>query len=198
MYAHARRILSRCNYRQLSFAITLCLLVVPAHASTLKSSTIESFLASLQDMRAIFDDSEAGEPDEEFTDNADWNMDFTSMYSGMVEELGNHPPTQRKVSALAERHGFESLEQWGRIGDRIFTAYMAIHAEGQPAMDTGAMENYMALMENLPEAEKQNIRKMMESTVRSSEVIRNAPVRDIEAVRPYADEIMALHEMEAR
>ncbi|WP_417568286.1 hypothetical protein [Marinobacter sp.] len=195
MYAHARRILTYCNYRQLTLAITLCLLVVPAHASDLRSSTIESFLASLQDMQSIFDDSEASEPDEEFTGSDDWNIDFTRMYSGMVDELSNHPPTQRKVGAVAERHGFESLEQWGRIGDRIFTAYMAIHAEGQPAVDTGAMENYMALMENLPEAEKQNIRKMMESTVRSNKVIRNAPVRDIEAVRPYADEIMALHEM---
>lgn len=198
MYAHARHILTRCNYRQLSFAVTLCLLVVPAHASDLKSSTIESFLSSLQDVQAIFEDSGESELDEEFTDNADWNMDFTSMYSDMVEELGNHPPTQRKVSAVAERHGFENLEQWGRIGDRIFTAYMAIQAEGQPAMDTGAMENYMALMENLPETEKQNMRKMMESTVRSNEVIRNAPARDIEAVRPYTDEITALYDMEAR
>ena len=198
MHAHARRILTRCNYRQLVLALTLCLLVMPAHASDLKSSTIESFLSSLQDMQTIFDDSEENELEESFADDDDWNMDLTRAYSDMVEELGNHPPTQRKVSAVAERHGFENLEQWGRIGDRIFTAYMAIQAEGQPAMDTGAMENYMALMENLPEAEKQNIRKMMESTVRSNEVIRNAPVRDIEAVRPYTDEITALYDMEAR
>ncbi|PHQ25162.1 hypothetical protein CLH62_12505 [Marinobacter guineae] len=198
MYAHARRILTRCNYRQLSLAITLCLLVVPTHASTLKSSTIESFIASLQDMRAIFDDSAENELAEEFTDNDDWNMDLTRVYSDMVEELGNHPPTQRKVSAVAERHGFESLEQWGQIGDRIFTAYMAINMEGQPAMDTGAMENYMASIENLPEADKQNIRTMMEGAVQSNEVVRNAPVRDIEAVRPYIAEITALHEMEAR
>lgn len=198
MYAHARHILTHCNYRQLSFAITLCLLFVPAHASDLKSSTMESFLASVKDMDTILDDSEENGLEESFADDDDWNMDFSRAYSGMVEELGNHPPTLRKVSAVVKRHGFENLEQWGRIGDRIFSAYMAINMEGQPPMGTGAMENYMASIEGLPEADIQNIRTMMESAVKYNEVVRNTPVRDIEAVRPYMAELMALYDMEAR
>jgi hypothetical protein len=198
MYDHARRIIIHGNYRQLSLALMLCLLVLPAQAADLSSSTIQSFLASVQDMELVSDDSEENAVEESFAEDDDWDTDFSRMYSGMVEEVSNHPPTLRKVSAVAEHHGFKNLEQWGRIGDRIFTAYMAINMEGQPAMDMGAMENYMASLENLPEADIQNIRSMMEGAVKSHEVVRNTPVRDIEAVRPHMAELMALYEMEAR
>ncbi|MBU2953105.1 hypothetical protein [Marinobacter sp. F3R08] len=198
MHAHIRRITPHCNYRQLSLIFSLCLLVLPAHADTLKSSTIESFLASVQDMMPLFYDSEGNSPEESFAEDDDWNMDLTNMYSGMVKELSNHPPTLKKVSGVAKRHGFTNLEQWGQIGDRIFNAYMAINMEGQPAIDTRAMEDYMASLEGLPEADTQNIRAVMESAIKSNEVVRNTPVRDIEAVRPHLTDLMALYEIEAR
>lgn len=181
---------------QLVLAVALYLVVAPSQASSLTDSTIESFMASLQDMQAIFEDSGEDSLDEEFADEGD-DMDFTSVYSSMVEELSNHPPTQRKVSAIAKRHGFESLAEWARSGDRIYTAYMAINMEGQPAMEENAMENYMASLEHMPEEEKNNIRRMMGSAIKSNESIRNAPTEDIEAVRPYLDDITALHEMDA-
>ncbi|MDY6841278.1 MAG: hypothetical protein SV429_07220 [Pseudomonadota bacterium] len=201
MYAHTRPIITHCNYRQLSLVLTLCLLVLPAHADTLKSSTIESFLASLQDMESIFYELEENEPKAELADDAEsddevWSMDFTRMYSRLAEEMSKNPPVQRKLNAVAERHGFENLEQWGQTGDRIYTAYMAINMEGQPAMDMEAMENYMGSMEALPDADRQEIRTRMEAIVKSNEVIRNVPTRDIEAVRPYVTEIMALYRME--
>lgn len=195
MLTHVRSGAVRGHCFQLVWAVALYFVVAPSQASTLTDSTIESFMASLQDMQAIFEDSGEDSPDEELADDDD--MDFTSVYSGMVEELSNHPPTQRKVSAIAKRHGFESLAEWARSGDRIYTAYMAINMEGQPAMEESAMENYMASLEHMPEEEKNNIRRMMGSAIKSNESIRNAPTEDIEAVRPYLDEITALHEMDA-
>lgn len=198
MFTHARSGAVRGHCFQLVLAVVLYFVVAPSQASTLTDSRIESFMASLQDMQAIFEDSGEYSLDEELADDEDdMDMDFANVYSSMVEELSNHPPTQRKVSAIAKRHGFESLAEWARSGDQIYTAYMAINMEGQPAMDESAMENYMASLEHMPEEEKNNIRRMMGNAIKSNESIRNAPTEDIEAVRPYLDEITALHDMDA-
>lgn len=197
MNAQARGVNVHRNCLQLSMVFTLCLLVMPAMAGSLKTSTIESFIASNQEVVTILDRTAANAATE-FSEDEAWGLDFTSVYSGLVGELRNHPPTFRKVSGVVERHGFENLEQWGQMGDRIFAAYMAINMEGQPAADRGAMENYMASIEGLPEADLQNIRTMMEGAISSSEVARNAPVRDIEAVRPFITELKTLYETEAR
>lgn len=199
MHTHAARTDIHRHCLQLSMVFTLCLLVMPAMADSLKSSTIKSFMASQQEVTTVLDQIAGNQATDFSDDDEDWNMDFTSVYSGFVDELSNHPPTLKKVSDVVESHGFENLEQWSRIGDRIFTAYMAIDMEGQPAVDTGAMESYMAsLEEGLPEADMQNIRTMMEGAISSSEMARNAPVRDIEAVRPHIAEVRALYETEAR
>lgn len=197
MHSHATRIHINRAYLQLSMVFTLCLLVMPAMADSLKSSTIESFLASKQEVVTVLERTAENQPTG-FSDDETWNMDFTSVYSGLVDELRNHPPTFNKVNGVVERYGFESLSQWSQIGDRIFSAYMAMNMEGQPAFDTGAMENYMSSIESLPEADLQNMRTMMEGAISSSEMARNAPAEDIEAVRPYVAELKALYETEVR
>lgn len=197
MHSHATRIHINRAYLQLSMVFTLCLLVMPAMADSLKSSTIESFLASKQEVVTVLERTAEHQPTG-FSDDETWNMDFTSVYSGLVDELRNHPPTFNKVNGVVERYGFESLSQWSQIGDRIFSAYMAMNMEGQPAFDTGAMENYMSSIESLPEADLQNMRTMMEGAISSSEMARNAPAEDIEAVRPYVAELKALYETEVR
>jgi hypothetical protein len=180
------------HFSQTLRALMLCLVIAPAQAGTLTSNTIESFITSLQDMEAIFEDSEEDVPDEEFEDD-DMAIDFTRIYSGMVQEVSKHPPTQRKIRVLAKRHGFSSLDEWASAGDRIYTAYMAINMEGQPVMNESEMESYMASLKQLPEDERNNIREMMEGAIESNKTIRNAPREDIKAVRPYIDEITALH-----
>lgn len=197
MHSHATRIHINRACLQLSMVFTLCLLVMPAMADSLKSSTIESFLASKQEVVTVLERTAENQPTG-FSDDETWNMDFTSVYSGLVDELRNHPPTFNKVNGVVERYGFESLSQWSQVGDRIFSAYMAINMEGQPAFDTGAMENYMSSIESLPEADLQNMRTMMEGAISSSEMARNAPAEDIEAVRPYVAELKALYETEVR
>lgn len=197
MHSHATRIHINRACLQLSMVFTLCLLVMPAMADSLKSSTIESFLASKQEVVTVLELTAENQPTA-FSDDETWNMDFTSVYSGLVDELRNHPPTFNKVNGVVERYGFESLSQWSQVGDRIFSAYMAINMEGQPAFDTGAMENYMSSIESLPEADLQNMRTMMEGAISSSEMARNAPAEDIEAVRPYVAELKALYETEVR
>lgn len=198
MHTHTRCIPTHVHFSQILLALTLCLMIAPVQASGLERTTIESFIASLQGMEAIFEDSGEEALDEEFEDD-DMDMDFTRIYSSMVEELSNHPPTQREVSAIAKRHGFKSLAEWGRTGDRIYTAYLAITMEGQPSMDHSEMEGYLSSLESpqMPEAEIEAMRQMMEGAIKSNEAIRNAPREDIEAVRPYTEEITALHEMEA-
>lgn len=180
------------HFFQTLLALILCLAIAPAQAEALTGKTIKSFMASLQDMEAVFEDSGEDVPDEEFEDD-DMAIDFTRIYSGMVEEVSKHPPTQRKISAVAKRHGFGNLDEWARTGDRIYTAYMAITMEGQPVMDESEMEGYMASLKQLPEEERNNIRMMMEGAIESNKAARNAPREDIEAVRPYVDEITALH-----
>ena len=200
MYTHVRRILSHCRFHQLTLAITLCLLVVPTQAAGLDDAIIESYLSSLKDIRPIMDDAEVIEPDSEHADYNASNRGFGSTYprsSSMAEELRKHPPTYRKFSAIVERYGFESLEEWEQVGNRISAAYMAINMEGLPAFDTSAMESYMPSMEDLPAADQEYMRNMMESSAMFNRAARHAPTQDIEAVRPYTDEIMALQGIDA-
>ncbi len=63
-------------------------------------------------------------------------------------------------------------------------------------MDMSGMDEYMAAMDYLPEAEKENMRRMMEGARKSTEAARNAPKADIEAVRPFADEFMEFQDMQ--
>ncbi len=186
----------------IAWTLTLCFLAAPAHAQTLNSSTIEPFIASVIELQTILEGAEEGTPDETFEDEDDNCTDPTKAFTSLAKELGNHPPTKDKVSSMVKRHGFSSLAEWAQTGDRIYTAYMAINMEDQPMMDgmmdENAIEDYMASVGDvMSDARKKEIRAMMESAMKSNEAINNAPSEDIEAVRPYADKITAINEMDA-
>lgn len=186
----------------IAWTLTLCFLAAPAHAQTLNSSTIEPFIASLIELQTVLEESGEGTPDETFEDEDGSDTDPTKAFTSLAEELDNHPPTKDKVSSMVKRHGFSSLAEWAQTGDRIYTAYMAINMGDQPEMDgmmdENAIEDYMTSVGDvMSDARKKEIRAMMESAMKSNEAINNAPSEDIEAVRPYADKITAINEMDA-
>lgn len=95
-----------------------------------------------------------------------------------------------EIAALVGAHGF-SLDEWGATGDRIMRAYMALQMEGQPDM-TSKLNETIQQMENAPGLSTVQKNQMISSLMRTLDIynmMRDAPVSDIEAVRPLADTI---------
>lgn len=179
----------------LFWALMLGLIIAPAHAYALSGPTVEAFIASVKEIHKIGDDYEGKPLEEGLDEDEEDELDFSNVYSTLVRELDEEPPLKRKISATARRHGFSNLTEWARTGDQVFSAFMAMGLEGQPAMDEAGIESYLASMEEaqLPEADMQEMRRTMASLLEANRKLRQVPKADIAAVRPYVDELMAIH-----
>ncbi|MCX2794040.1 hypothetical protein OQJ62_03780 [Microbulbifer thermotolerans] len=182
-------------------ALAFCLTALTAQASTLKDAAIESYIASAKEVYTVLGFFEKEPEDEDVIDNSadddNWPVNMESEFNGsasaLVKEMRKHPPTFQKVEAIVKRHGFNDLEEWADIGDRVDLAYWAISLEGQSfGIDPAAMESYMKSLGEIggmPAANMESLRGIMESSLKMNEAIRNVPKEDIEAVRPYVDQI---------
>lgn len=179
----------------LTMSVLLSVAATQAQARPLTNDDVEAFLATFKEMQTVLGDEEhSGVEDQIEADGGDMTMDFTSLYSGFVEEIRKHPPTTEKMTSMVQNHGFKNLDAWADVGDRVYSAYLAINMDGQPSMTQDEVDQYMASMDSaqIPEAEKSRMRNMMESAVESNKALRNVPEEDIEAVRPYAEQITEL------
>ncbi|WP_166256932.1 hypothetical protein [Marinobacter salicampi] len=179
----------------LFWTLMLGLIIAPAHAYALSGPKVESFIASIKEVHTIVENYEGSPLEDELDEDDEDDLDYTNAYSSLVSHLDEEPPLKREVSAAARRHGFSTLSEWGRTGDQVFSAFMAIGLEGQPAMDEAGIESYLASMEaaQLPEEDMQEMRRSMASLLEANRKLRQVPKADIEAVRPHVDELMAIH-----
>src|SRR5690606_14835829 len=72
---------------------------------------------------------------------------------------------------IVEEHGFESLEQWAGIGDRVMVAWLALQMEGN---EVGAITPEM--LDQVPPQMRPQIERMLAMM----EAVSNAPPEDIE------------------
>ncbi len=92
-----------------------------------------------------------------------------------------------QVQAVIAPYGFQSLESWGALGDRVMAAYMAMNLEQSHASQM--IRKQLAKLDkdtSIPAEQKQAMRKQMEGMERMMQSFASAPKADIEAVRPLA------------
>ena len=170
----------------------LCLFVLlplGAQAQSLTDQTIQSFIDSLKALQSM--ESELEElTDDMSTDHEPGDMpDFSRVLSSSVEQIKGHEVYER-LEDTVQAHGFDSAEQWSRIGDRIFQAWTALEMGDQAGQVNQEMQKAMAEIDNNPhlsEAQKQQMRNMMGGAVSAMQQAADAPEADKQALRPHMD-----------
>lgn len=171
---------------QCLLALLLSTLAFTAQAEKLTDKTIGAFIASMQEAQALQDQYEdtEGWPDPD-TDSLDSIPDMTRLFSSGVEEMKG-TPAYGKFEGVVKKHGFDNLQSWASVGDRVFAAMMAIEMKGES--DNAEMAEAMAEIENDPNMSpemKAQMRAMMGAAVNITKMADNVPDADIEAIRPH-------------
>ncbi len=181
-----------------AFLAHFALAGAPVYAEDLTSARVQNFLASLTAAQALEPELEAIQ-DEMEAESMDPNSempDFGRIFSSTVENMEGQPVYSR-LEDIVQEHGFADLQQWGRIGDRIFQAWMAIEMQKEAPLAQQEIADALAEIESSPhmtETQKAQMRAMMEGAMGAIESARNAPPADLEAIRPHLDELRAFAE----
>lgn len=178
------------HFRQLMVVLALMLSLASfnAQAEDLSDSTIRAFIATIQDAQALqdkYEDTE-GWPDPA-GDGVTSMPDMTRIFSDGVEKMEGTPAFS-EFENVVEKHGFDSLEAWASVGDRVFGAMMAIKMKGQDPGARQEMAEAMAEIENNPNMsaqQKAQMRAMMGAAMGMTKMADNVPAADIEAVKPH-------------
>lgn len=177
---------STSRYRaQLTALVAGMLLSALAQAAPLTSQTIQSFIdvqRELEDFDQRF--PELDRRSEDVTDPAH----PVSSFLPLLEEF---PEAESHLEAIIEDHGFSDLEQWADIGDRVYTSMMAITFREMSPQEK-AMFDEMAnapIDEDAPEYLKAQMRQMKEMNKGFQQAVKSASDADIEAVRPFLDQL---------
>lgn len=166
-----------------------------AQAAPLTDDQIRSFINSMDDTEKLGD--EYPELDREDDDPAE---DITRPLTSSLHELDDHPEARGKLEDIVQDHGFDSIREWADVGDRIFVAMMALDFQEMPKEQREMMRNTPApdmsdeMYANMGEAQKAAIQRMAQAMRGAMEAAENAPKEDVEAVRPFRDELDALGE----
>lgn len=151
---------------------------------------IESFIASLKEMHRMEADFEAAAPELEEGDPASLPR-LDTLMSDAVAQMKGHV-LYDQVEQVVQQHGFESVEQWSRIGDRILNAFVARQMGAQSPEVRREMEQTLEQIENNPDLtaeQKQQMKSMMAGAVSSIEAMAEAPQEDVEAIAPYMEQL---------
>lgn len=183
-----------------SIAVSALLFLLPllsAHsqAETLTGQRVAAFIDSVQAAERLAPEFE--ELERQMDSQSDDTMpDFSRIVSQSVEQMKGHE-TYDRLEDVVQNHGFDTLEDWGATGDRVFQAWMAIEMEEQSPAARREMDAAMAEMENSPHMtaeQKAQMRAMMESAMGAMQSASNAPAADMEAVRPHLQALRQLGE----
>jgi len=160
------------------------------HAADLTDAQIKGFADSLPEVEKVLDEYEAaGGPawdNEEMMPRAG---ETWAPMSGAVAEMKGKPYYDDFVGVV-DRHGFDSAEQWGEIGDRITRAMVALELEGEEPEMRAEMEAAIAQIDgnpNLSPEQKAMMRRSMEAAAGVLKSASEASPEDVEAVRPHQE-----------
>ncbi|MGM0768118.1 MAG: hypothetical protein ACQEV6_08835 [Pseudomonadota bacterium] len=179
----------------LTFVCTLLFSLASA-ADSLTDERVRAFISTLQDAETLeqdFDELNQELPD---ADDGSEMPDFSSIFSDSVDKMRGHEAYDR-MEDIVEDHGFDSMEEWGATGDRVFQAWMAIEMEDQHpemAREMAAAMDQINNNPNMSEAQKEQMRAMMGGATSAMESARNAPEADKQAVRPHMDTLRSVTE----
>lgn len=178
----------------------LCLAATSATADTLTDRDVKNFidsLAALQQMEGELTDL-ADEMERQMESNSgDPTMpNFGHMFSDAVSRIEDHPQFG-KFSEIVEDSGFDDATDWGKTGDRVFQAWIALEMQDQGSEARQQMASAMAEIDNNPNMsaeQKAQMKEMMQGAISMMEQASKAPAADIEAIRPHIEELRRVTE----
>lgn len=159
-----------------------------ARAEALTGPQIERFITSLKALQSMEADFEAAAPELDQGDPASLPR-LDTLMSDAVTRMKGHSLYDR-MNQVVKQHGFEGVDQWSQIGDRILNAFVARQMGAQSQDVRKEMEQALAQIENNPnmtDAQKQQMKSMMGGAVSSVEAMAKAPQEDVKAIGPYME-----------
>jgi hypothetical protein len=168
--------------------LTFLLAVSSVQAQTqprLTDLQIESFIASVKELRAMDADFGAAVPD--LTKGPANFPKLDTLISDAVARLDN-TVLYAELNDVVQQHGFENAKTWGRIGDRILNAYIAHQAGAHDKALRDKIAETVSRIENNPdmtEAQKKQMKALIGGTVAYVEAMVTAPQQDIDAIQPH-------------
>ena len=179
-------------------ALGMLMIALPLQAEKLTDLQIEAFIASMAELQTKEADFKAAAPDLENGDPASLpNID--TLISDSIQRMQGHV-LYDQVDTIVQQHGFEGVDQWSRIGDRILNAYVAVTMGAESENLRNEMAEALREIENnanLTPAQKEQMKNMMGGAVSSIEQMVTAPQEDVRAIQPHMAELNRVMETEA-
>lgn len=168
----------------------LLLIVTGAIASDDKPLTedqVKRFVATLPALDALGDELEAEGKTEDLVIETQPKAGAPFRpYSDAVAALKEkHPADHTRLTQAVKPHGF-SAEEWGRVGDRVMIAWLALEMEEEDPRSMAMMEGMDKSMLDMAPPE---MKAQLEATFAMLDTVKNAPEADKKAVAPFKDQI---------
>lgn len=115
---------------------------------------------------------------------------ITAPFSNTLNILRGHESYGRFLEVI-KQYGFEDAEVWAHIGDRVIRAYVALNLQAQQREIDTNMAQALLQIENsdMPEAQKEQMRQVMISTLKTYKVFAEVPEEDIAQIQPYRQKL---------
>lgn len=164
-----------------------------AVAETLTEQDVKNFISSLEALQGMEGEFAelADDMNQEPDDGAQTIPDLGHLFSDAVGRMEGHPQFEQ-FSDIVEDNGFDSADDWGKTGDRVFRAWMAIEMQGQSSAAHQEVANAMAEIDSNPSLsaeQKAQMKAMMQGAMSMMEQASDAPDADIQALRPHMEEL---------
>lgn len=172
----------RARLPNLIMLAVLVLIPCKASAQELTSTTIEAYLAGMQEIIQYLDSQGLMDESSEAMETSRWESYATSQH----------------VASIINKYGF-NVETFGDVHLRIIQAYAAIKmAEHGAEMDADMAQAREEIMSNpyMDDAQKQQMLQNLEMAQAQYRVYQNVPEADKNAVRPYTDRIEQVYNIE--
>lgn len=154
-------------------------------AEPLTEDKIQSFIDaqnSLPDFDAKYPGLEAA---------TDELLDMARPVSSAMPALQQFPEVRKNLEEAVTEHGFDSIEEWAEVGDRVYLAQFAISMQDMSAEERAISEQMMSAdhLEEMPEHMRERMRAMVAQSRQMMAAVENVPQEDIEKVRPFMSQL---------
>ena len=160
----------------LPLLLMLLLTGAPLQAAGLTEAQVRGTLGAIQELEATF-----GQSGQDQGANTDLRA-----FAGNQADID-------KAMAILRRHGFETVEEWTAVAQRVVNAYMALKfADEQPDAEA-EMARARAEIEasDMSPEQKQQMLAMMAQSMASMRAMTSAPPEDVATVRSLQPELDA-------
>lgn len=117
--------------------------------------------------------------------------DMSRPMSSTLPALDRFPGARESLEEAVRKHGFESVEEWAKVGDRVYLASFAISMQDMSAEERAMSEQMMSMdhIEEMPEHMREEMRARVAQSRQMMNAVDNVPQEDIEKVRPFMSQL---------